>query len=160
MSKNEIHARISPGVMEKIRHWTDSWELPTISHAVRRLLELGIQAANHEVGVQNKNNSLIQLIEQELKVFFARCRDEHDPEDGQLYWFWFESKNESSWQFDPDSPNNWCPTKRFKSQEDTIRDCLKEKLTNPVDVNILTESFLPSLKSTDDESNEDKIIDW
>ena len=112
-----------------------------------------------ELASQKKNDSVIQLIEQELKVFFARCRDEYNPEDGQLYWFWFESTDESSWRFDPDSTNNQCPVKRFDSREEAIRDCLKEKMANPVNVNALTESFLPSLNSsTEPESTE--IIDW
>jgi hypothetical protein len=159
MVKNEIHARLLPEVMEEVRRWTDNWKFSTISHTVRRLLELGLKVANDELDLQKKNDSLVQLIEQELEVFFARCRDEYDPEDGQLYWFWFESENKSSWRFDPDSPNNQCPVKRFDSQEDAIRDCLKEKLTNSVNVNALTETLLPSLKTTD-ESSEDSIIDW
>jgi len=151
MAKNEIHARILPEVMGQIRQWTENWRFPTISHTVRRLLELGLKVANDELDLQKNNDSLIQLIEQELEVFFARCRDEYDPEDGELYWFWFESKNQSSWRFDADSPNNWCPTKRFESQKDAIRDCLKEKLVNPVNVNALAGSNLPSPNSPDNE---------
>jgi Arc/MetJ-type ribon-helix-helix transcriptional regulator len=159
MVKNEIHARLSPEVMEQIRQWTDNWKFLTISHTVRRLLELGLKVANDELDLQKKNDSLIQLIEQELKVSFDQCRKKSNYIDGQLYWFWFEAKEESSWRFDPNSLNNQCPAKRFESREDAIRDCLKEKLANPVNVNALTESLLPSLKSTD-ESNEENIIDW
>ena len=158
MSKNEIHARLSPKVMEQVRELTHDRNFPTISHTIRWLIDFGLKVVNDDIE-QKKNDSVIQIIEQEFEVFFARCRDEYDPEDGQLYWFWFESKNESSWRFDADSLNNWCPIKRFKSQEDAIRDCLIEKMANPVNVNALTESFLPSLNTTD-ESNENNIIDW
>ena len=109
---------------------------------------------------QKKNSPVIQLIEQELEISFGQCRDEYDPEDGQLYWFWSDSKDETFLQFDPDSLNNQCPVKRFNSQEDAIRDCLKEKLTNPAEgLPLLTESGLPSLNTTN-ESSEDNIIDW
>ena len=120
MSKNEIHARISPEVMEKVRKLTHDRNLPTISHTIRWLIDFGLRVVNDDIELQKENDSVVQIIEQELGVFFTRCRDEYDPEDGQLYWFWFESKDESSWRFDADSPNNWCPTKRFESQKDAV----------------------------------------
>jgi hypothetical protein len=158
MSKNEIHARLMPEVMEKVRELTRNRNFSTISHTVRWLIDCGLRVATDDIDLQKKNNSIVQIIEQELGVFFAECRDEYDPEDGQLYWFWFKSKNESLCHFDPDSTNNCCPAKRFKSREDAIKDCLKEKV-NQSGINSLIESFLPSLSSSV-EANEDNIIDW
>lgn len=155
MAKNEIHARISPELMEQIRQWTDNWKFPTISRTVRRLLELGLKIVNDDLDLQKKNDSLVRLIEQELKVFFARCRDERDTEDGQLYWFWFESENKSSWRFDSDSPFNWCPTKRFESQEEAIRDCLRHK-PSEISTNFKNTTTPNSL----DEHTPDEVIDW
>lgn len=160
MSKNEIHARLSPEVMEQIKQLTHSRKFPTISHTCRWLLDYGMKVVNDEVESQQKNDAIVRLIEQELEVFFARCRDKYDPEDGELYWFWFESKNESSWRFDADSPNNWCPTKRFKLREDAIRDCLKEKLLNSVDSSSLIEAVLPSLNSSSELTSNDDLIEW
>jgi hypothetical protein len=188
MAKNEIHARISPQLMEALRRicsdkscnlsdatraalvlYVDVYECPNLFEQHRlskseNTLEIGLIGASLDTTkatpdlldeLVSDNDSVVQLIEQELEVFFARCRDECEPEDGELYWFWFES----SWQYDADSPNNWCPAKRFRSQEDAIRDCLKKKLTKLVNVNALTETLLPSPKTTH-ESSEDSIIDW
>ncbi|MEG5007861.1 hypothetical protein QUB17_30005 [Microcoleus sp. B5-C4] len=113
---------------------------------------------NDELELEKQNISVIQLIEQEYQVFFARCRDEYDPEDGQLYWFWFDSEAESSRCFSADSPRNWCPTRRFKTQDDAIRDCLREKLLKRVDE--ATEACLPSLSSFSAETELENIIDW
>ena len=199
MSKNEIHARLSPQLMEALKNicatkncnlsdivraalvlYVDAYECPNLfeHHKLSKnetSLEIGLigtslettratpdlldQIPNDELDLPKKNDSLVQLIEQELEVFFARCRDEHDSEDGQLYWFWFESKNKSSWRFDPDSPNNWCPTKRFKSREEAIKDCLREKLLNPMDNSSSIKTVLPSVEITD-ELSEENIIDW
>jgi|SRR6476620_1966272 len=192
MAKNEIHARISPQLMEALRRicgdkscnlsdatraalvlYVDAYDCPNLFEQHRLLksentLEIGLIGASLDTTkatpdlldeIVSDNDSVVQLIEQELEVFFARCRDEYDPEDGELYWFWFESKNENSWRFDADSPNNWCPTKRFESRESAIRDCLKEKLVNSVNVNALAGSNLPSPNSSD-KSSEENIIDW
>ena len=159
MVKNEIHARLSPEVMEHVRELTRNQSFLTISHTIRWLIDFGLQVVNDDIELQKKNDSAIQLIEQELGVFFARCRDEHDPEDGQLYWFWFESTDESSWRFDPDSTNNQCPVKRFNSREEAIRDCLRERLLNSMDSNTLVKSVLPSLNSSSELTDED-LIDW
>jgi hypothetical protein len=119
----------------------------------------GLKVANDDIESERKNDSIIQLIEQEFQVFFARYRDEYDPEDGQLYWFWLESENKSSWQFDPDSPNNQCPVKRFKSREEAIKDCLRERLPNPMDNSSSIKTVLPPVEITD-ELSEENIIEW
>jgi hypothetical protein len=85
------------------------------------------------------------------------CRDEYDPEDGQLYWFWFHSKDENSSCFEPDSSNNWCPVKRFNSQEDAIKDCLRQ-MFKQLDIDSHTQSLIASL-ALPSESNEDNVID-
>ena len=153
--------------------YVDAYECPNLFEQHRLLkskdtLEIGLIGASLETTKAtpdlldepvSNNDSLVRLIEQELGVFFARCRDEYDPEDGELYWFWFESKNESSWQYDADSPNNWCPTKRFNSQEDAITDCMRKKLLNPINSNCSVKPVLPLIETTD-QSNENNIIDW
>ena len=192
MSKNEIHARLPPELMEALKRicsdkgsnlsdvtraalvlYVDAYEcLHLFEHhkflKSENSLKIGLIGTSLETTratpdlldeLVSDNDSVVQLIEQELEVFFARCRDECEPEDGELYWFWFESKNESSWRFDADSPNNWCPTKRFNSRESAIRNCLKEKLVNPVNVNALTETLLPSLNPSI-EPDPTEIIDW
>jgi len=158
MSKNEIHARLSPEIMEKVREFTHNQNFPTISHTVRWLIDFGFKVVDDDTELQKKNNSVIQIIEQEFGVFFARCRDEYDPEDGQLYWFWFENNDKSSGRFDADSSNNWCPTKRFKLREDAIKDCLKQK-SNQLDIDNATQSLSPSFDLCD-ELSEDNVIDW
>jgi hypothetical protein len=158
MNKNEIHARLSPEVMEKVRELTHSQNFLTISHTIRWLINLGFKVINDDIELQKKNDSVIQIIEQEFGVFFARCRDEYDPEDGQLYWFWFESKNKNATSFEADSLNNSCPTSRFKLREDAIKDCLKQK-SNQLDIDSSTKSLLPSI-SLSDELSEDNVIDW
>jgi hypothetical protein len=39
MAKNEIHARLLPETMEKVRKLTYNRNFPTISHAVRSLID-------------------------------------------------------------------------------------------------------------------------
>ncbi len=157
MVKNEIHARLSPEMMEKVRELTRNQNFPTISHTIRWLIDFGFKVVNDDIELQKKNDSVIQMIEKEFGISFARCRDEYDPEDGQLYWFWFEGENENSCYFDADSLNNWCPTKRFKSREDAVKNYLKQKF-NQSDNDSSTESNLPCLLP--DKLSEDNMIDW
>ncbi len=149
-SQNSLEIGLIGTSLETTRATPDLLDEPPIN--------LGFKVVNNDIELPKKNDSVIQIIEQELGVFFARCRDEHDPEDGQLYWFWFEDKDGSLRRFDADSPDNWCPIKRFKSQEDAIKDCLKQK-SNQLDIDSPTKSFLPSL-DLPDEFNEDNVIDW
>lgn len=161
MVKNEIHARLSPEVMNRARELTEAKNFPTLSHTIRWLLAIAFNQLNEKAKTERLNTSVLQLIEQECGVSFSRCRDEYDPEDGQLYWFWFETEAESSREFDVDSLNNWCPTKRFKSQEEAVRDWLRSRL-NPVSDAIAIGTADETIPSPTSETlvELETIIDW
>ncbi|MEG4488816.1 hypothetical protein [Microcoleus sp. D2_18a_B4] len=159
MVKNEIHARLPPELMEQLNGFVLSRNLPTLSHGVRWLIDIALKDVRDELELEKRNISVIQLIEQEYRVLFSRCRDEYDTEDGQLYWFWFDSEVESSWVFCADSPNNWCPKKRFKTQDDAIRDCLREKSSKQLD-EATVDTAKVSLSFSSTETEIENIIDW
>src|SRR6476620_1656697 len=192
MAKNEIHARISPQLMEALRRicgdkscnlsdatraalvlYVDAYDCPNLFEQHRLLksentLEIGLIGASLDTTkatpdlldeLVSDNDSVVQLVEQELEVFFARCRDEYDPKDGELYLFCVESKDKNLSRFDTDSCDNWCPIKRFKSREEAIKDCLRKKLLNPMDNSSSIKTVLPSVEITD-ELTEENIIDW
>lgn len=66
MVKNEIHARLSVEMMEKIRQLTVAKSFPTISHTCRWLLELGITATSDEIEYQPKEVPDKDCLKEEL----------------------------------------------------------------------------------------------
>ncbi|MEG3936283.1 MULTISPECIES: hypothetical protein [unclassified Microcoleus] len=59
MVKNEIHARLSSEMMEKIKQLTVAKSFPTISHTCRWLLEIGIAVTNNEFERHRSNDNNI-----------------------------------------------------------------------------------------------------